>query len=212
MVQTVKMFTPDGSDTRKWIGRVIIGVIVGEAIWGLVVSVTNNVVVPWLGDVIGQPSRLPVSFTERPYDYPAVLVSVGEFCIAGIVAIIMNHFLHRQRSEKVKQIERASADSARVRPPTQTAAVTIQTASAVAPPARVESSSVTSPAPAVASTATPIVALGPVASPLAVAHPAPPLANSTAKPLPTAPTTVSRLKRKEVYYNIVGEAIPSDED
>ena len=30
----------------------------------------NNLVVPWLGDVMVQASGLPTSFTQRPYDYP----------------------------------------------------------------------------------------------------------------------------------------------
>src|SRR5437762_557433 len=83
MEQTVKTFTSEGADARKWIGRIIMAVILGEAIWSLIVSIMNNLVVPWLGDVIGQASGLPTSFTQRPYDYPDVFVSVLEFCIAG---------------------------------------------------------------------------------------------------------------------------------
>ena len=52
----MKTFTSEGSDARKWIGRIIIAVILGEAIWSLIVSVMNNLVVPWLGDVVGQSS------------------------------------------------------------------------------------------------------------------------------------------------------------
>jgi len=49
---------------------------------------------------------------------------------------------------------------------------------------------------------------------VAVALSAPPVANLAAKPLPSAPKTAPpKLKKaKEVYYNIVGEAMPSDED
>ena len=66
MDQPAKIFTPEGTDTCNWIGRLIVAVILGEAIWNLIVSVMNNLVVPWLGDVIGQSSGFPNSFTQRP--------------------------------------------------------------------------------------------------------------------------------------------------
>ncbi len=93
MDQTVKTITSEGADARKWIGRIIMAVILGEAIWSLIVSIMNNLVVPWLGDMMGQASGLPTSFTQRPYDYPDLFVSVLEFCIAGIVAVMLNYFL-----------------------------------------------------------------------------------------------------------------------
>ena len=39
MDQAVKKFTSEGSDARKWIGRIIMAVILGEAIWSLIVSI-----------------------------------------------------------------------------------------------------------------------------------------------------------------------------
>src|SRR5947209_13201456 len=101
MDQTVKTFTSEGADARKWIGRIIMAVILGEAIWSLIVSIMNNLVVPWLGDVMGQASGLPTSFTQRPYDYPDLFISVLEFCIAGIVALMLNYFLQLQRAVSV---------------------------------------------------------------------------------------------------------------
>ena len=102
MEQTVKTFTSEGADSRKWIGRIIMAVILGEAIWSLIVSIMNNLVVPWLGDVMGQASGLPASFTQRPYDYPDLFISVLEFCIAGIVAVMLNYFLQWQRAGRVE--------------------------------------------------------------------------------------------------------------
>src|SRR5256886_12973701 len=109
MEQTVKTFTSEGADARKWIVRIIMAVILGEAIWSLIVSIMNNLVVPWLGDVMGQASGLPTSFTQRPYDYPDVFVSVLEFCIAGIVAVMLNYFLQRPRGGRVKAGKRSGA-------------------------------------------------------------------------------------------------------
>ena len=39
MEQTVKTFTSEGADARKWIVRIIMAVILGEAIWSLIVSI-----------------------------------------------------------------------------------------------------------------------------------------------------------------------------
>ena len=161
-------------------------------------SIMNNLVVPWLGDVMGQASGLPASFTQRPYDYPDLFVSVLEFCIAGIVALMLNYFLQRQRAGSVKPVKSSAAtapvEPARIVPQAGTAAATTQAMSPVASPAPVAKPDPTRP--------------------MAVAPSAPPVANLAAKPLPSAPKTAPpKLKKpKEVYYNIVGEAMPSDED
>src|ERR1700730_6361765 len=105
MDQTVKTFTSERADARKWIGRIIMAVILGEAIWSLIVSVMNNLVVPWLGDVMGQSSGLPTSFTQRPYNYPDLFVSAVELCIAGIVSAMLNHFFRQPKPEKAKRLD-----------------------------------------------------------------------------------------------------------
>src|SRR5438552_7355800 len=109
MDQTVTTFTSEGADARKWIGRIIMAVILGEAIWGLIVSIMNNLIVPWLGDVMGQSSGLPTSFTQRPYNYPDLFVSMLELCIAGLVAAILNYFLQQPGAEEVKPLRIPSA-------------------------------------------------------------------------------------------------------
>src|ERR1700719_5242792 len=109
MEQPVKPFTSEGADGRRWIVRLIIAVILGEALWGLIVSVMNNVFVPWLGDVMGQSSGLPTSFTQRPYNYPELFVSIFEFCIACLVAAILNYFFQRPRAARVKSTKSSVA-------------------------------------------------------------------------------------------------------
>ena len=218
MDQTVKTFTSEGADARKWIVRIIMAVILGEAIWNLIVSIMNNLVVPWLGDVMGQASGLPTSFTQRPYDYPDLFISVLEFCIAGIVAVMLNYFLQRPRAGRVKPVKSSAAtapvEPARIVPQATAAAATTQATSPVAPPApAAKPDPITRPAPVTLAPAAPapFVAPGPVARPIPSA---PPVANLAAKPLPSAPKTAPpKLKKaKEVYYNIVGEAMPSGED
>src|SRR6266404_8140560 len=130
MDQKANTFSSEVSNGGNWIGWIIIAVILGEAIWGLIVSIMNNLVVPWLGDVMGQTSGLPTSFTQRPYDYPDLFVSVLEFCIAGIVAVMLNYFLQWQRAGSVKPVKSSAAtapvEPARVVPQATAAAATTQ--------------------------------------------------------------------------------------
>lgn len=234
MDQAGKTFTSEGTDPRKWIGRIIMAVILGEAIWNLIVSVMNYLVVPWLGDVFGQSSGLPTSFTQRPYDYPDLFVSVVEFCIAGLVAAIINYFFQRPRAVRVKTVKNAvpvaPVEPLRVVPPPATTAVLPQPAlpqaafpqaiTQVVPPVA-PSAPVAKPEPVLPAApvitrpaAPPPVVTPTTARPAAVAPSAPPVASSPAKPLPPAlkAEPPKPKKPKEVYYNIVGEPMPSDDD
>jgi large-conductance mechanosensitive channel len=215
MDQTGKTFTSEGPDSRKWIGRIIIAVILGEAIWTLIVSVMNNLVVPWLGDVMGQSSGLPASFTQRPYDYPDLFVSILEFGIAATIAAILNYFFQRQRAIIVKPVKSpVPAEPARVVPRAVKVANT-QGAPAVALPAPVTKPGPVAPAPPIKVAPAAPAPFVSQPRPVAVAPPAPPVANPPAtKPLPTAPKAEApKVKKpKEAYYNIVGEPVPSDDD
>ncbi len=227
MDQPVKPFTSEAADTRRWIGRLIIAVLLGEAIWGLIVSVMNNVVVPWLGDVMGQSSGLPTSFTQRPYNYPELFVSVFEFCIAGLVAAVLNYFFQRAATSRGRTIKSsvvsAPAGPIRVVPqavptavptPTPPASGPFPSISPVPPQEPVAKlHPVFSPAPV--APATPVVA-EPLIKSAVVVPPVPSVANPVVppKPLPPAPKAepAKPKKPKEVYYNIVGEPMPSDDD
>ena len=139
MDQMMKPFSSEGTDTRRWIVRIIMAVILGEAVWGLMVSVMNNVVVPWLGDVMGQSSGLPTSFTQRPYNYPDLFVSILEFGIAALVAAVLNYFFQGPATKAIRAVKNSAAAVEPVRmfpQPTTTAALT-QTPSPYTPPAPV---------------------------------------------------------------------------
>jgi len=212
MDQTGKASAFEEAGARQWIGWIIIAVILGEATWGLIVSMMNNLVVPWLGDVMGQSSGLPTSFTQRPYNYPDLFVSVIEFCIAGLVTAILNYFFQRPGAEKVKPV-RSSVSMAPVEP----IRVGPQATSASSPSALTVAGTrpETVPSP-------PFVTPVPVARPVAVAPQAPQVGNPAVKPLPPAsrdePTKLEPSKleqskaKKPVFYNIVGEPVASDED
>ena len=98
---------PAGSfpSDRRWIVRIIIAVILGEAVWTLIVSIMNNVIVPWLGDLMGPSAGLPTSFVQRPYNYPELFVSIFEVCIAGLVAAILNYFVQRPQEQRSKSMK-----------------------------------------------------------------------------------------------------------
>ena len=215
MDQPVKSFPSQKADTRRWIGRIIIAVILGEAIWGLIVSIMNNVVVPWLGDMMGQSTGLPTSFTQRPYDYPDLLVSVLEFGVAGLVAAVLNYFFQRSPAGRIKAVQHsaptAPAGPARLFPQPATTAARTQIPSPFNPPAPVAKADPVTPYTPVAVAPAPPVA----PAPIIVAHSTPAVADpATPKPLPPAPKAepAKPKKPKEVFYNIVGEPMPSDDE
>jgi large-conductance mechanosensitive channel len=223
MDQTGQAFTLQGPGGRKWVGRIIVAVILGEAIWNLIVSIMNNVIVPWLGDFFGQSSGLPTSFTQRPYNYPDLFVSVVEFCIAGLVAAIFNYFLERRgrgnvRTMKVPVLQKTEDVQVVSQPVPAPATQVISQMSPAVPVGRPSPISPTppvvfpaaSPLPAPASQVNPV----PPAKPVEVPAAAPRVMSSGAKAASAAPKAEQPKpkKPKEVYYNIVGEPMPPDED
>ena len=232
MDQPVRPFTSEGADGRRWIGPLIIAVLLGEALWGLIVSVMNNVVVPWLGDVMGQSSGLPTSFTRRPYNYPELFVSVFEFCIAGLVAAVLNYFFQRPTARRVKTLKSsvpaAPVGPVRVVPQATTSSALTDTAppqfgftpaaSPMPSPAEVARAYPVIPSiliPAASEAPAPPLAPAPEARPAEIAPAAPAVRNPVAsKPVPPAPKAepAKPKKPKNIYYNIVGEPMPSDDD
>jgi large-conductance mechanosensitive channel len=232
MEQPVKPFTSEGADGRRWIGRLIVAVLLGEALWGLIVSVMNNVVVPWLGDVMGQSSGLPTSFTQRPYNYPELFVSVFEFCIAGLVAAVLNYFFQRAATRRVKtpksSVPTVTPGPIRVVPQAATSSALAETAPpqfGFAPAAAPMSAAVQEARaypvipsiliPAASAAPDPPLAPAPEARPAAIAAATPAAPKPVAsKPVPPAPKAepAKPKKPKNVYYNIVGEPMPSDDD
>jgi large-conductance mechanosensitive channel len=230
MDESGKTFASEPVNVRQWIGRIIVAVILGEAIWNLIVSVMNNVLVPWLGALMGPGSGLPTSFIQRPYDYPDLFVSVFEFCIAGLVAAILNYFLQRPKATRARpvknqnQVRAVQPTPVPVIPRPEPIAATAMTQAPTPAPPVVRPAPVVPPTPVVA--AAPIVRPEPIVPPAPViSAPPPPVANPVAaKPIPPPPAPpkpappVAKAeppkpkKPKEIYYNIVGEPMPSDDD
>jgi large-conductance mechanosensitive channel len=237
---------PAGSfpSDRRWIVRIIIAVILGEAVWTLIVSVMNNVIVPWLGDLMGPSAGLPTSFVQRPYNYPELFVSIFEVCIAGLVAAILNYFVQRPQEQRSKSMKgRVVASPSQTFPepekaysPSEVSAsqpsplqavehpvfretsqqnqnqnVVAQNVPPVVPVPEINTEPVVPPEPMVTPPAHPV----PIEKPAPVPAPEPPAAAiPPAKPVQPSQKTVAAKpkKSKEVYYNIVGEPMPSDDD
>jgi len=197
---------PPSSVPSHWIARVLIAILLAEGIWGLIVSLTRDLLVPFLAQQVGGDPQSPLYMGKGAYDFPAVLGAVLELCFAGIVAAGVNAWLNR------------GPKAPRVRVVKVRKIVTKAASPSVAPAAAGPLSILAAPAPAAAptpSTPPPLAqpATTPQISPAPVSVPPAPVP-SQPKPVPVAaPAKPAKPKPpKEVYYNIVGEPINPTED
>jgi hypothetical protein len=193
---------PSGAEAGNLIGRVVIAVILAEGIWGLIVSVTNNLILPLLARTMGGDVQSPLYLGKGDFNVPALFTSVLELCFAGIAAVVLNAWVRRKPRMTRSKVARVSPIPAQLAvPPSPSAVVPVQSpAPATAPtPAPAASSTLaqspSAPAPSAGQFWSP-----PEPRPKAAA--APPPTSKPAKPKPP----------KEVYYNIVGEPINPTED
>jgi hypothetical protein len=190
------------SDSKKWIVRIALALLLGQAIWGMVTALTGSLLVPLIARVMGSDPNSPLYLGKGTIDVPAVFVSMVEFCLAGIVAVMMNSWVQKGPRVVRRKVMSPSAGSL----------------SLTAPPV--------APAPVAQPQAPPVVAAPPVqavsmvqaapvqAVPAVQAPPSPPSAVATAPSKPAqAPAPPTKPKKpKEVYYNIVGEPISMDDE
>src|SRR5882757_1265774 len=73
------------SDSKKWIVRIVLALVLGQAIWGLVVSLTTGLLVPLTARVMGNDPASALYLGKGDIDIPALFISILEFCMAGIV-------------------------------------------------------------------------------------------------------------------------------
>ena len=184
------------SDPSQWIGRVLIAVLLGEGIWGLIVSLTNNLLLPLLARTMGADVQSPLYLGKGDFNVPALFMSVLELCFAGIVAVILNSWVGRRtRSKRGKSVRLIPIPSdPTVTVPSIPAVVPVQAAPSVPPP------------PAAPAPATPAPSSGQFWAPPEPSQPkavTPPPPAKPAKPKPP----------KEIIYNSVGEPInPTEEE
>src|SRR5581483_6660858 len=150
-------------------------------IWNVIVSLMNNVIVPWLGDVMGQSSGLPTSFTQRPYDYPDLFVAIIELCVAGLVAVAINAYFQKPRRVQVRAQKRVISQPSVA--PTQVVPVVTTT------PAPAPAPTVSAAAPSIIPPPAVIARPSPPATPVSAPVVAPPLIRTVPTPQP-APRAV----------------------
>ena len=170
------------ADSRKWIGGIVTAVVLGEAIWAFLVSITINLALPAMARVMGGNTQSPLYLGKGDFNVQALFASFLQLCFAGIMAVLLNSW---------------SQKSGRLRPkPVRLTAVEARAAPVVTPAAA-------SPATP-ASDATIQKTPEPVRSVLAAPEPPPPSPHMarSAKPKPS----------KAVYYNIVGEPVDVDDE
>jgi hypothetical protein len=176
-----------GWDLRLSVRRLVAAVILGEAIWSLLVSVTNNLAVPGLARVMGGDPQSPLYLGKGDINIPALLISILQACLAGIVAVVVNSWPQKAQRMRPAPVRAVANTQRRSAPPS------IMPPSIVAP-AAAEAPVRNEPPPAQSPPAPKPVASVPAAS---VKKSEPP-----AKPK----------KPKQVYYNIVGEPIEDDDE
>jgi hypothetical protein len=164
-------------DPGKWVGRVVVAVLLGEGIWGLLVSITNNLALPALSRIMGADPQSPLYLGKGDFNFAALFASVLQFCFAGIVAVILYSWAREPRRIRTRVVQRATVPE--------------QPRAAVSAPVPVAETSIPPSEPV-----KPVQATAPAPTP-------PP-------PQPSKP--VKPKKQKEVYYNIVGEPIESDDE
>jgi hypothetical protein len=202
------------ADTGRWIGRVIIAVILAEAIWGFIASLTSNLVLPLLARAMGGDVQSPLYLGKGDINVPALFVTVLELCFAGIVAVILNSAV--QRKPKMIRVK-----AVRVSPIPPQPAAPPPSPQRVIPPVQVVAQEQPLSPPAVTYSAPgptplPLTPVAPATSPEQFWSPPEPAPQpkAVAPPPPSKPPAKPTKPKapKEVYYNIVGEPINPTED
>lgn len=187
------------SDSKKWIVRIALALLLGQAIWGLVTALTGSLLVPLIARVMGNDPNSPLYLGKGTIDVPTVFVSIVEFCLAGIVAVMMNSWVQKGPGAVRRKVVSPSPGSL----------------SLTGPPV--------APTPVAKPEAPPVVAAPPIEAVPVVqaAAPTPPVvAQAPGKPVqapskpaqaPAAPPAKPK-KPKEVYYNIVGDPVSMDDE
>ena len=80
----------------RWVGLLVAAVVLAEAIWELLVSLTNNLFLPLMAKVIGGDPQSPLYLGKGDLNVPALFSSVLGLCLAGIVFVLLNHWSRRR--------------------------------------------------------------------------------------------------------------------
>jgi len=174
---------------------VLVAVLVAEGIWGLIVSLTRDLIVPFLAQQMGGDPRSPLYLGKGEFNIPAIFTAVLQLCLAGLVAVVLNVWVSRPAKLTRRTVVKAGKSAATApAPPRPVAPSQVVPAGVYAAPGDPALAVATSPTPQTASPA-PAIASKPTTS-------SQPPAAQAAKPKPP----------KEIQYNIAGEPISPMED
>ena len=177
----------------------MVAVLVGEGVWGLIVSLTNNLILPFVARTMGADPQSSLYLGKGDFNFPALFTAILELCFAGIVAVA----LYSWTQQKTRLVRRKSTLA--ITPTATMPTIVVPTAEPVAavpaPPAKVQA------AP------TPIASPVP-ASPGQFWSPPQPAATgkATPPPPPAKPVPAKPKAPKQIYYNIVGEPMDPEDD
>jgi len=187
---------PSTLNPARWVAELVAAVILAEGIWGLLASLTSNLLVPLLARVMDGDPQSPSYLGRGELKVPALFNSFLAFCLAWIVFVLLHGWSQRKPAPvRVKMM----------RVPKEVSQPAARPLSILAPPepVAVPTQTVVTPPPARQISQAPVSA-PPVSTPQQ-SKPTPPLVVAPAKPAKPQPP-------KEVYYNIVGEPINPTED
>jgi hypothetical protein len=176
------------ADSKKWIVRIVLALVLGQGIWALVVSLTTHLLVPLTARVMGGDPTSPLYLGKGDIDVPGLFIAIFEFCLAGIVAAILNSWVQKPATTVRRKVVAPGS-------------LSLQSAAPAAVPAA--KAPAAPPMSTPAATAQPAAPVAPPVSAPAAAKPAAP----AAPPKPEKPKPP-----KEVYYNIVGDPITMDDE
>ncbi|HXY52548.1 MAG TPA: hypothetical protein VEI01_24095 [Terriglobales bacterium] len=218
MEETPKLRPLDAGtfDPKRWLGAVVGGVVLGEALWSMLQLLIRDWATPAVMNLLGQgPTQNREAFLPQP-----LLLAFVEVCLAGILLVLIFAWTNRGRRVVRVSVARASTKERAPAAPTPVAAPPIvpatgplatsvreQTPPAMPQPVPRTEATETQPSafsPAPESVATPTRTIIP---PL----PAAPVAAVPAESAQAKPKSKPK-KPKPVYYNIVGEPVESDDE
>lgn len=176
----------------EWVGQLVAAVVLAEGIWGLLASLTSNLVVPLLARVLDGDPQSPSYLGKGELNVPALFNSFLALCLAGIVFVLLHEWSRRKPAPvRVKMMPVTKKVSQPAAGP-----LSIMAPEPVAVPTQAAVTSPPAPQAPVSAPAVPV----PQQS-----KPTPPPVVAPAKPAKPQPP-------KETYYNIVGEPINPTED
>ena len=113
MDEILNRSSPESSqlDSRIWISRIVIAVVLGEAMWGLLVSITNDLALPAMAKVMSGDTQSPLYLGKGDFNVRALFTSVLELCFAGIMAVLLNSCSQKARSIQPKAVRRTPVEA-----------------------------------------------------------------------------------------------------